>query len=94
MKQTEVLTHVGHVNGCEPAVYMTYMSQNFRLFHVSNLSVLSFLIFLLMYPGSLALHLSVAVSVRLCGVQLLHFSVEVLLLLVEYVVSADLVAAE
>ena len=35
-----------------PAVYMTDMSQNFRLFHVSNLSVLNFLIFLHIYPGS------------------------------------------
>ena len=33
MKQTEILTHVAHVNGWETAVYMSYMSQNFRLFH-------------------------------------------------------------
>ena len=31
---------------------MSYMSQNFRLFHVSNLSVRNFRIFLLMYTGS------------------------------------------
>ena len=55
MKQTEILTHATHVNGWEPAVYMSCMSQNFRLFHVSNLSVRSFRIFLLMYPGSLCL---------------------------------------
>ena len=36
------------------AVYMSYMSQNFRLFIASNLSVLNFIIFLLMYPGSLS----------------------------------------
>ena len=29
-----------NVNGWEPAVYMSYISQNFRLFHVSNLSIL------------------------------------------------------
>ena len=46
------MTHVTHVNGWEPAVYMSCMSQNFRLFLVSNLSVLNFRIFLLMYPGS------------------------------------------
>ena len=40
------------VNGWEPAVYMSFMSQNFRLFHLSNLSVRNFRIFLLMYPGS------------------------------------------
>ena len=51
MKQTEISTHVTHVNGWEPAVYMSCMSQNFRLFHVSNLSVRNFRIFLLMYPG-------------------------------------------
>ena len=49
----EVLTHVTHVSGWEPAVCMSNMSQNFRLFHVSNLSVLNFYIFLLMYPWSL-----------------------------------------
>ena len=53
MKQTKILTHATHVNGWFPAVYMSYMSQNFRLFHVSNLSVRNFRIFLLMYPGSL-----------------------------------------
>ena len=41
--------------GWEPAVYMSYMSQNFRLFLVSNLSVQNFRIFLLMYSGSLSL---------------------------------------
>ena len=51
MKQTEILTHATHVNGWEPAVYMSCMSQNFRLFHVSNLSVRNFRIFLLMYPA-------------------------------------------
>ena len=30
---------------------MSYMSQNFRLFHASNLFVLNFLIFLLVYSG-------------------------------------------
>ena len=53
MKQTEILTHATHVNGWEPAVYMSCMSQNFRLFHVSNLSVRNFRIFLLIYTGSL-----------------------------------------
>ena len=33
MKQTEILTHATHVNGWFPAVYMSCMSQNFRLFH-------------------------------------------------------------
>ena len=53
MKQTEILTHATHVNGWEPAVYMSCMSQNFRLFHLSNLSVRNFRIFLLMYTGSM-----------------------------------------
>ena len=35
-----------------PAVYMSDMMQNLRLFHVSNLPVLNFRSFLLMYPGS------------------------------------------
>ena len=51
MKQTEILTHATHVNGWFPAVYMSCMSQNFRLFHVSNLSVRNFRFFLLMYPS-------------------------------------------
>ena len=51
-KQTEVLTHVTYVNDWEPAVYMSYLSRNFRLFLVSNLSVLNFDFFLLMYPWS------------------------------------------
>ena len=38
-----------------PAVYMSCMSQNFRLMHVSNLSARNFIIFLLMYRGSLSL---------------------------------------
>ena len=54
MKQTEILTHATQVNGWEPAVYMSCMSQNFRLFHVSNLSVRNFRIFLLMYTGSVS----------------------------------------
>ena len=58
MKQTEILTHATHVNGWEPAVYMSCMSQNFGLFHVSNLSVRNFRIFLPMYTGSLAACLS------------------------------------
>ena len=52
VKQMEVLTHVSHVNGWEPAVYMRYTCQYFHLFHVSNLPVLNFWTFLLMYPGS------------------------------------------
>ena len=47
------LTHAAHVNGWFPAVYMSRMSQNFRLFQVSNLSVRNFRIFLLMYTESL-----------------------------------------
>ena len=54
MKQTEILTHATHVNGWFPAVYMSCMSQNFRLFHVSNLSVRNFRISMLMYTGSLS----------------------------------------
>ena len=57
MKQTEILTHATHVNGWGPAVHMSCMSQNFRLFHVSNFSVRNFRIFLLMYTGSL-MHLA------------------------------------
>ena len=53
MIQTEILSHATHVNGWFPAVYMSCMSQNFRLFHVSNLSVRNFRIFLLMYTGSM-----------------------------------------
>ena len=51
-KQTVVLTHVTHVNGWFPAIYMSYMSSNFRFFLVSNKTVLNFRIFLLMYPIS------------------------------------------
>ena len=40
-------------NSCKRlAVYMSCMSQNFRLFHASNLSVRNFRIFLLMHTGS------------------------------------------
>ena len=39
------LSHVTHVNGWFPAIYMSYMNENFRLFLVSNLSVLNFRIF-------------------------------------------------
>ena len=42
MKQTEILTHATHVNDGEPAVCMSCMSQNFRIFHVSNLSFKTF----------------------------------------------------
>ena len=38
-------------NGWFPAVYMTYTSQNLRLFHGSNLSVLNFRIFCLCIRG-------------------------------------------
>ena len=55
VKQPEIWTHATHVNGWEPAVYMSCMSQNFRLFHVSNLSVLNFPIVLLMYLGPVTL---------------------------------------
>ena len=51
MKQREVLTYITRVNGCEPAVYISYISQDFRMFHVSNLFVLNFRIVPLMYPG-------------------------------------------
>ena len=55
MRETkEILTHATHVNGWFPVVYMSCMSQNFRLFHASNLSVRNFRIFLLMYTGSLS----------------------------------------
>ena len=52
--KTEISTYATRVNGWEPAVYMSCMSQNVRLFHVSNLSVRNIRIFLLMYPGSLS----------------------------------------
>ena len=57
MKQTDILTHATRVNGWFPAVYMSCMSRNFRLFHVSNLSVRNFRIFLLMYTAPLLLQL-------------------------------------
>ena len=47
-----MLIHETHVNGWEPAVYVSCMSQNFRLFHISNLFVRNFRISLLMYPVS------------------------------------------
>ena len=65
-KQTEILTYGTHVNGWEPAVYMSCMSQNFRLFHVSNLSVRNFRIFLLMYTWSMC---------GLCGLVLWEWAV-------------------
>ena len=49
-----MLTDVTHVNGWEPAVSISYVSHNFRLFHVSNLSIRNFRFFLLMCPGSLS----------------------------------------
>ena len=64
MKQTEILTRATHVNGWEPAVYMSGMSQNFRLLHVSNLSVRNFRISLLMYTGSLTARSSAAAGRR------------------------------
>ena len=51
VKQTKILTHAAHINRWEPAVYMSCMGQNFRLFHVPNLSVRNLRIVLLMYPG-------------------------------------------
>ena len=54
VKQTDILTHATHENSWFPAVYMSCMSQSFRLFHVSNLSVRNFRIFLLMYTGSVS----------------------------------------
>ena len=50
--QTEILTHATHVTGWCPPVYMSCMSQIFRLCPVSNLSVRNCRIFQLMYPGS------------------------------------------
>ena len=61
------MTHVTHVNGWSPAVYMSYMSQNFRLFLVSDLSVLNFQIFLLMYPGCGGRRLSIPVCLQLAA---------------------------
>ena len=45
-------TDATHINDWFPAVYMSCVSQHFRLFHVSNLSFRNFWFFLLMYPGS------------------------------------------
>ena len=42
-----------HVSSWYPAVYVSCMRQNYRLFHILNLSVRNFPIFLLMSPGSL-----------------------------------------
>ena len=61
-RNKRTLTHSAWKNGWEPAVYMSCMSQNFRLFLVLNLSVLNFRIFLLMYPGSPSFHVDRAVS--------------------------------
>ena len=44
--------NVTHANGWFLVVFMSCMSQNFRLFLVSNLSVLNFRFFLLMCTGS------------------------------------------
>ena len=77
MKQTEILTHATHVNGWFPAVYMSCMSQNFRLFHVSNLSVRNFRIFLLMYTGSLIPHMTCRRGIGKCNKmshRVLHWS--------------------
>ena len=49
----KILTHVTYVSGWEPAVYLSYMGPNFRLFLASNLSVQKNRFFLLMYPGSM-----------------------------------------
>ena len=46
-------TALTHVNSWFPAAYMSYTSQNLRLFLVSNLSVLNLRIFRLMYSESL-----------------------------------------
>ena len=42
----EILAHANHVYGWESAVYMSCMSQSFRLFHASNLSVQNFFFWL------------------------------------------------
>ena len=42
------LMQLMYINGWFPAVYMSCMSQNFRLLHVSNLSVRNFRMFMLM----------------------------------------------
>ena len=39
---TEILTHATHVNGWEPAVYISCMSLKFRFLFVSNLYVRNF----------------------------------------------------
>ena len=44
----EVLNHVTHVSGWAPAVYMSYMSENFRLSRLSNVFDLYFVFILLM----------------------------------------------
>ena len=57
-------SHPGLLTPPGPSVYMSCMSQNFRLFHVSNLSVRNFRIFLLMYPGSVSVSGAVSLSCR------------------------------
>ena len=48
-KKTKVLTRVTlNVNGWDPADYMSYTSQNFRLFRLSNLSVQNFCVYFLL----------------------------------------------
>ena len=58
------------LNPLLPAVYMSYLSLNFRLLHASNLSVLNFRIVLLIYPESLGS------GTRLCGVPSIHRAAE------------------
>ena len=65
VQRTEILTRATHVDSWFPAVYMSCLSQNFRLLLVSNLSVRNLQIFLLMYPGS---ELSGVVTVRCAAV--------------------------
>ena len=72
VNQAEVWTQVTRVNSWFLAVYMSYMSQNFRLFHASNLSPGIFRIFLLMYPGSMSCHSSMRRVARSCGVSFCH----------------------
>ena len=49
----EVLTRtITHINGWVSAVYVSYMCENFRLFHVSTASVLNFRFFSTHVPGA------------------------------------------
>ena len=64
MKQTEILTHATHVNAWFPAVYMSRMSQNFRLFHVSNLSVRNFRFFSAHVYGTISANRLIPVARR------------------------------